>query len=86
MMELHEIQERVVALVELVQKVLPDMNLVDVPDLIAVNEWKVAIEMLCEHFGDQYDRAVPPMVYAELIGVVKILGVDDIYWRSLRPT
>jgi hypothetical protein len=83
-MDLQETREQVLALLSAVKATLPEMYLGMVPELIEMNEWKIAVEMLCEHFGDQYDRFVPNVVYDKLIAVARLLRVDSAYWGSLR--
>ena len=84
-MDPNQIEEKLVALLSSIRTALPDMYLGNVPELVAVWEFKVAMEMLCDHIGDQYGDICPESVYPDLVAVAQELGVDRRYWEGIRP-
>ena len=83
-MNRDEAEDALPPLVASIGAALPDVYLGDVPELIEMHEWNVALEDLCCHLGDQHDGVCPSELYPTLIAVAQGLGVDPRYWRGLR--
>lgn len=81
----NQIEEKLITLLSSIRTALPDIYLGNVPELVATWEFKVAIEILCDHIGDQCGDICPRSVYPDLIAVAQELGVDPRYWESIRP-
>lgn len=81
----EEAQATFRALIATIEREMPDFHLGDVPQMIAVNEWKIAMEMLCDHFGDQRNCVVPRALLPDLVAVAEALRLDPGYWNVLRP-
>ena len=83
-MDRDEAEEALIPLLASTQATLPNVDLGDVPDLIEMHEWNVALENLCSHLGDQNEGICPSGIYPVLIAVAQGLGIDRRYWSGLR--
>lgn len=84
-MDPHQIEKTFMLLLSSIKTAVPDMYLGNVPELVAVWEFTVATETLCEHFADQYGGICPRGVYSDLMAIAHLLEVDPRYWRNLQP-
>jgi hypothetical protein len=82
--DLQGLEARVEALLASLRAALPGLHLGMVPELIAVREWQVALEMIFDHLFDQNEGRCPGGVYEELLALAQILNVERRYWEDLR--
>jgi hypothetical protein len=81
----RETEKRLLAILKSIEAARPEMPLDTVSELVRVWEFKIAVEILCDNFADEYGSVCPKSAYDELIGVARALGVDWSYWNDLRP-
>jgi hypothetical protein len=80
--DLLQLEARVQRLLDRVERDCPSLYTKDVRQLVAVREWKVAVEILCDLLLEDGWR-LPEASAQSLADVATRLGVAPKYWQAL---
>ncbi len=82
-MEWEERKARIRRVLAAIEAIYPPDYTRNARELMAVNEWKIALEFLCDNLSEA-PGALPREIFDELSRVADAMGVDRRYWESLE--
>jgi hypothetical protein len=82
---LRDVEEKVRAAFDSVERAYPGLPLEELRDLVEVGEWKVAMECLFDNLSND-SLVLPRELYFELVGVGQLLGLNSRYWNVFSFT
>ncbi|MEE4137565.1 MAG: MafI family immunity protein [Desulforhopalus sp.] len=77
-----ELENKLHAVLSSVKAAHPNMNIENVAEFIKYNEWKLAVEVLCENLVEE-KLYVSKETYSDLISAAESLNVEKKYWENI---